>query len=78
LRVTATFSRTRGTCSQGDADLHTAAAFSPHVIEDELDLRTPNGKVVPFEVMTTGKRPGNHAPPYLSIKIAMSEDLEVP
>ena len=73
---------TRGAGSQGDADLHTTAAFSPHVIEDELDIRTPNGKIVPLEVMmSTGKRPGmNDAPPDMSIKIAlmMREDFDVP
>ena len=72
---------TRGAGSQGDADLDTTAAFSPDVIENELAVRTPNGKVVPLEVMTTGKRPGmNNAPPDMSIKIAlmMREDLEVP
>jgi DNA polymerase mu len=67
---------TRGVSSQGDVDLDTTtAAFSPHVIEDELTVRTPNGKVVPLQ------RPGmNNAPPDMSIKIAlmMREDFEVP
>ena len=57
------------------------AAFSSHVIEDELEVWMLNWKAGLLEVMTTGKHPGmNKAPLGMSIKIAlmMRGDLEVP
>lgn len=58
------------------------AAFSADALEDELVVRTPNGKVVPSEAMTTTDNPPelSNVPPDMSIKIAlmMREDFEVP